>query len=146
MKKTWIRICLAVLLTAILSGCTGKASSLESQLWSMSFALTEETGKIVACSPQLAESYPQASIRTITCQAKDGQWQISEENSQKFQGSYELMEQTAEGSLIYTFHFSDGRSGTAVYSLTDHRSGESIPTLVLSLPQSYTLYFHGSAL
>lgn len=135
------------MLAAILWGCGSKESSLENQLWTMTFALTEETGEMVACSPQLAESYPLVQIRNIFCEAKDGQWRITQnETSETFQGTYELVERTAEGSSIYAFRSSDGRSGTAVCSLTDQHSGETMPTLVLTFPQSYALYFHGSSL
>ena len=58
-----------------------------------------------------------------------------------YTGTYQQAERSQKDTVYQVTV--EGSAGQAVCSTTDHRTGEQAPTLVLSLPETYTLYFTG---
>ena len=70
MKKRRI----ALVLTALLfSACASGSLGIEHDSWTMTVALSGETGSVLCCAPSLSGQYPAAEKLSMTCQAEEGQ-------------------------------------------------------------------------
>ena len=139
MKQKVGALCLAAALL-VLSGCGGSALSIESRQWELSAVLDGETGAVVACGPSWQEVYPDAAVVSLNCQAQGGHLALQGQEK-TYTGTYQQAERSQKDTVYQVTV--EGSAGQAVCSTTDHRTGEQAPTLVLSLPEAYTLYFTG---
>lgn len=139
MKQKLDALCLAAALL-VLSGCGGSSLSIESRQWELSAVLDGETGAVVANGPSWQETYPDAAVVSLSCQAQGGRLTLQGQK-ETYAGTYQQAERSQKGTVYQVTV--EGSTGQAVCSTTDHRTGEQAPTLVLSLPETYTLYFTG---
>lgn len=139
MKQKLGALCLAAALL-VLSGCGGSALSIESRQWELSAVLDGETGAVVACGPSWQEAYPDAAVVSLSCQAQGGHLTLQGQK-ETYTGTYQQAERSQKDTVYQVTV--EGSAGQAVCSTTDHHTGEQAPTLVLSLPEAYTLYFTG---
>ena len=139
MKKRRI----ALVLTALLfSGCASGSLGIEHNSWSMTVALSGETGSVLCCAPSLSGQYPAAEELSMTCQAEEGQLLFTlEDGGTSFAAQYKEMEHSQDGTVLYQVLWENGSSGQGVVSYTEGDSGEKTPTLVLTLPDSTTVDF-----
>ncbi len=140
MKQKLGVLCLAAALL-VLSGCGGSALSIESHQWELSAVLDDETGAVVACGPSWQEAYPDAAVFSLSCQAQGGHLTLRGQE-ETYTGTYQQAERSQKDTVYQVTV--EGSTGQAVCSTTDHRTGEQAPTLVLTFPRDYTLYFTGT--
>lgn len=140
MKQKLGVLCLAAALL-VLSGCGGSALSIESHQWELSAVLDGETGAVVACGPSWQEAYPDAAVFSLSCQAQGGHLTLRGQE-ETYTGTYQQAERSQKDTVYQVTV--EGSTGQAVCSTTDHRTGEQAPTLVLTFPRDYTLYFTGT--
>lgn len=125
------------------AGCTAKAEvEIENISWTMTTAQRSD-GTVVACAPDLAESYKEAEPMDIICRAEGGSLAIRNKNSSDIWAGVYTLEQTG-ADTIYSLKL-EGNVGSAVCSNTVDNSGQKQKTLVLSAG-GYTMYFFGTEL
>lgn len=113
----------------------------EDYTWTMD-TLQNGEGQVVACAPELLRSCPGAKELSLTCTAKGGSVTFQTEKGAR-QGAYRQTQREAYGRL-YEMEGKDWGWGHAVCSWTELDTGERRPTLVLTFPKKYTLYFTGT--
>ncbi len=98
----------------------------------------------MACGPDLAEIYPDTEVLALSCQAKDGQLRLARtDSSETNTGVYRQTDRTQAGRL-YEVEVKGLGWGYGSCSFTNPKTGETAPTLVLTFPRDYTLYFTGT--
>ena len=112
----------------------------EDYAWSLD-TLQNGEGQVVACGPGAAQNHPGVEEFALTCTAKDGTvtFQTGEDTRQ---GTYRQTQRETYGRL-YEMEIKDWGWGYAVCSWTESDTGERRPTLVLTFPKEYILYFTG---
>lgn len=140
MKRRLGAACLLAALLAVLCAGCGSRLSLEDHTWTMT-VVSDKDGQVVACGPGAAQDHPGAEQLSLTCTAKDGTVTFQTEEDTR-QGTYRQTQREAYGRL-YEMEIKDWGWGHAVCSWTESDTGERRPTLVLTFPKEYTLYFTG---
>ena len=130
---------MAVLVAVLCAGC-GNRLSLEDHTWTMTVVFDKD-GQVVACGPGAAQNHPGVEEFSLTCTAKAGTVTFQTEEDTR-QGTYRQTQREAYGRL-YEMEIKDWGWGHAVCSWTESDTGERRPTLVLTFPKEYTLYFTG---
>ena len=140
MKRRLGAACLLAVLVAVLCAGCGNRLSLEDHTWTMTVVFDKD-GQVVACGPGAAQNHPGVEEFSLTCTAKDGTVTFQTEEDTR-QGTYRQTQREAYGRL-YEMEIKDWGWGHAVCSWTESDTGERRPTLVLTFPKEYTLYFTG---
>lgn len=140
MKRRLGAACLLAVLVAVLCAGCGNRLSLEDYTWTMTVVFDKD-GQVVACGPGAAQNHPGVEEFSLTCTAKDGAVTFQTEEDTR-QGTYRQTQREAYGRL-YEMEIKDWGWGYAVCSWTKSDTGERRPTLVLTFPKEYTLYFTG---
>lgn len=138
MKRRLGAACLLAVLVAVLCAGCGNRLSLEDHTWTMTVVFDKD-GQVVACAPGQKDLYPHAEAIELTFTAEHGRLTCSREN---ITGTYRQTETNPDGSL-YEMEIKDWGWGYAVCSWTESDTGERRPTLVLTFPKEYILYFTG---
>ena len=140
-KKRAIALGMALALLAIFAIYAARSViKVEDYAWSLD-TLQNAEGQVVACGPGAAQDRPGAEQLSLTCTAKDGTVTFQTEEDTR-QGTYRQTQREAYGRL-YEMEIKDWGWGYAVCSWTELDTGERRPTLVLTFPKEYTLYFTG---
>ena len=144
MKKKAAVLGLALALVVLLySVQASQTLRIEDRAWNMTLLLNGE-GNVLACGPDLAEIYPDTEVLALSCQAKDGQLRLARtDSSETNTGVYRQTDRTQAGRL-YEVEVKDLGWGYGSCSFTNPKTGETAPTLVLTFPRDYTLYFTGT--
>lgn len=69
------KIFCAALLAAVFAGmvgCSGKNYSIEDKEWQFSTLQNTSDGKVLYCSEELAQNWPEAEVLDMVCEAADG--------------------------------------------------------------------------
>lgn len=75
----------------------------------------------------------------LTCNAKDGSLSIADKTNDKlYTGTYKVSDDSPKATTYEIVI--DGKSGTAVASVTSYQDGKEIPTMILSV-DGYVLSF-----
>ena len=132
-------ICIFTILLLIFSGCARAPEvPIENKVWQLTTVQDSENGKVIACSKEFKEIYEDALLIEYNCRAEDDKLCIAdEENDEKWQGSYSLM-QAGKGSTYKVIV--DDKEGHAVTGVTDKYNSDSENTLIISI-DNYTLNF-----
>lgn len=81
MKKKAAVLGLALALVVLLySAQASQPLRIEDRAWNMTLLLNGE-GNVLACGPDLAETYPDTEVLALSCQAKDGQLRLARTDS-----------------------------------------------------------------
>ena len=140
-KKGAIALGMALAVFAILVIHAARSViKVEDYAWSLD-TLQNVEGQVVACGPGAAQNHPGVEEFALTCTAKDGTVTFQTEEDTR-QGTYRQTQREAYGRL-YEMEIKDWGWGHAVCSWTESDTGERRPTLVLTFPKEYTLYFTG---
>ena len=141
MKKKAAVLGLAIALVVLLySAQASQTLRIEDRAWNMTLLLNGE-GNVLACGPSWQEAYPDAAVVSLSCQAQGGHLTLQGQK-ETYTGTYQQAERSQKDTVYQVTV--EGSTGQAVCSTTDHRTGEQAPTLVLTFPRDYTLYFTGT--
>ena len=159
MKKTFAL--LLFLLLCLLSGCGGTPPvSVEDYSWKLTSVQGPPSGDMIGGNQPYSESFPQAELLDVSCQAEDGRLTLSDLTTGKnAQGSFRLV-QTSPDSAIYEITFpgeiqlgrrvlipeagSSQAPGHGVSAMTTYNDGSQTPTFIISLG-NYVLNFQASS-
>ena len=140
MKKLFALI-LAIIL--LLPGCGTPAPKyyIEGKDWQIVTVQSAQDGAVLAIGESLHESYPEAEVIGLTCQAEGGRLTFTMAD-QSWSASYAL-QKSDDNAAIYTVTIED-ETGPAAVSVTTYQDGQAEQTLVLQLG-GYSLYFAAAA-
>ena len=120
---------LPVLAAAVfVSGCAANCLPLESTAWQFE-TMQGEGGAVVACSQDLASSFPEAEVLAVSCRFENGALWV-EVGSESWNGTYRLID--SKGSEIFEVQFSDGETGYLTNGLTTFADGSQQGTMNLT--------------
>ena len=134
--KTVVIVIAVLLVSCVLFGCS-ESKNIEGHSWK--FTLVQDNdGKVIKCSEELSEVYPDVQIADISVLAENGKLIISE-NEQSIVYGYSVYERSA-GTTIYSLEM-DGKScGLASVGITSYADGNREFTLIVTV-EDCSVYF-----
>ena len=136
------KIFCAALLAAVFAGmvgCSGKNYSIEDKEWQFSTLQNTSDGKVLYCSEELAQNWPEAEVLDMVCEAADGAITFVS-GEREWSGTYEKYGEEAIGASLYRADFGEGEVTFLTVGAIEYADGTRAETLIVS-GRKYTLNF-----
>ena len=136
------KIFCAALLAAVFAGmvgCSGKNYSIEDKEWQFSTLQNTSDGKVLYCSEELAQNWPEAEVLDMVCEAADGAITFVS-GEREWSGTYEKYGEEAIGASLYRADFGEGEATFLTVGAIEYADGTRAETLIVS-GRKYTLNF-----
>lgn len=130
MKKAGL---LLVFLLVFLTGCAGKAPTIDEYSWVMTSVQSMEAGgQAVAYGERGSSTLETAKQIELLCEAKDGKLTLTDRtNGNTYTGTYQRSKDSPQG-VIYEVTM-EGQEGYAAVGMTAYQDGSQEPTLIFNL-------------
>jgi len=130
----------SIILLFALAGCSDSAAvSIDGYEWEIHTIQSNESGAVLACSPEQKPVYENAAEIEMRCTAENGVFTLTDTtNGNIYEGTYKQIEIEKE-TVIYEITIGEEK-GNAAASVTVYQNGDKIPTLILSAGD-YALHF-----
>jgi lipoprotein len=110
--------------------------------WNMRVVQDAKNASIKYCSSDMAEIYPDAEERSVSCSFADGRFVMSSGGEEVAIGSYNLESYVkADETSFYSLEFENGAKGSAVLSYVKYEDGKKEATAIVSAAE-YIIYFY----
>lgn len=135
---------LLFLLILCLTGCSRTdVVDIAGYSWRMTSVQGGEDGAVVACPADKADSYEEAAVLELRCEAENGVLTLTDStNAKTYTGNYRVT-QTSPEATIYEVTIGDTQ-GYAVTGMTTYLDGSQDPTFILSI-KGYAINFQVDA-
>lgn len=139
MKKlfAFVALMLSVFMAFALSGCAkNNPLPIEQMSWSMTTIQRSDDGTVLFCSESNRESYPDATVKSISCSFDDVKIIVTNcDTEQKWIGTYRVKSYGEKRTTIYEVTFektAENVTGNMVSSMTEYYDGSLMGTLIVS--------------
>lgn len=132
-------IMLATILTVGLCACQTEEYKIENHGWQFRMVQSSEDGRIIFCSEEYAELYPDAAIIEMTAKAENGKLTVTDgENEMTF--TYSVEKAVAGKSTIYNIADEQGIEGYASMAKTTYADKSAEYTMIITF-EGRSFYF-----
>lgn len=142
MKKTVTFVAVLMLIATMAVGlcaCQTEEYKIENHGWQFRMVQSSEDGKIIFCSEEYAELYPDAAIIEMTAKAENGKLTVTDgENVMTF--TYSVEKAVAGKSTIYNIADEQGIEGYASMAKTTYADKSAEYTMIITF-EGRSFYF-----
>ena len=133
--------CAALLAAAVagMVGCSGENYSIEDKEWQFSTLQNTSDGKVLFCSDEQLQNWPEAEVLDMVCAAADGTITFVS-GAREWSGTYEKYGEEAAGTSLYRADFGEGEATFLTVSAIEYADGTRAETLIVS-GRKYNLNF-----